>query len=708
MLDEKKYVVHSFFKYFSQYRQDPIAIYGLGNNTKLLLDRFADFHIVALMDAEKTGEVIWGLPVIDMEEAHRRKIKMILILSKAINVPIIYSRIQDACLAYQIPVFDINGKEITTAVARKKKNLPPYYQESNQEMLVKKIQQADVVSFDIFDTLLIRNVLDPTEVFSEVERKAKRLGIIDRTMELRKERIAAEHELYLETNPTIHEIYNRLVQKQKLSEIQASDLKQMEIDTEKEGLSARQQMENLVRLAKQQGKIVCCVSDMYWTKEMLEQLLHEKGFIFDHIFVSCEFRVSKCNGLYEVVRSCFPGKRILHLGDHEEADIRMAKVYGIDETFQIFSGARMAEDSAVCELLDLAKQEQDRREIGAFIATQFRDPFLFEKTGGKCRIASCYEIGYTFLEPMLTCFLDWLIEEMEQASMDFLILSARDGWIIKRMLDEVKASGRIKFQYRYVYLSRLACTLAGVDSADDIRYVAGLPYQGSVEEMLEKRFRLSGKNRMERMPGESDYHYIRRHETMILKRAKTYRKQYCDYLTQIGIHPDQRIAIFDFISSGTCQLWLENILQRKLLGLYFGRIFVQRKEHLAIKTLYEPVCVYESYSPKILENYYFMENIMSSPEPTLSCLGENGKLIFEEESRSDRQIFEMQEIHRGILDAMKKRTGKAEKGEISPAIADFLVSCLQFQYSVTEIPYFKDNRLMDSFSNLDIDIRKMM
>ena len=47
----------------------------------------------------------------------------------------------------------------------------------SEHVLQHLIDVHDVISFDIFDTLLMRTVLDPTDVFEIVEKRAERHGI---------------------------------------------------------------------------------------------------------------------------------------------------------------------------------------------------------------------------------------------------------------------------------------------------------------------------------------------------------------------------------------------------------------------------------------------------------------------------------------------------------------------------------------------------
>lgn len=709
MISEKKYVISMFYKHFKRYKTEKIAIYGLGKNTKELLDAYPEYKIVALMDEVKEGEVAWGLPIVNCDQANEMGIKRILILARSSNVPIIFQRIEKKCKKYGISVLDINGNELKKKQQdRWQYRCPKEYEQCTKEALEEKIKACEVVSFDIFDTLIMRKTLYPTDIFIIVEKKAKERGIIPVSYNFYKERINTERELYLEKNPTISDIYNRMTHNGSISDETANLLQLMEIEEEKEQLTAREEMKEIVRATINMGKIICCTSDMYLPSNILKEVLFSKGFEeFDRIIVSCEHGVSKCNGLYNVLQEVYSDKTILHIGDNLEADILMSQKYGIKDNFQIYSVLKMLTDSSVNELLDYTDCIENRNGIGAFIAKQFQNPFIFKETRGKCTINSCYQLGHDFVEPLIACFVRWLLEEVKENHIGQVILGARDGWLIKEMLDILSERYNLIVNYEYVHTSRTSCTLAGMESHRDILYAASLTFSGSVEEMLRKRFQLKPTEILKRNVDESDEDYILRHADIILSNSKKYRKNYNKHIMQKGIDVNKKIAFFDFISSGTCQLWLENILDKKLCGLYFMRVYDERKEKLNIKSMFEPSCVYEEQKYRIMDNYYFMENIMSSPEPTLLYLGEGGKLIFKQESRTQKQIDDMLEIQQGILDAFKERISRKNDEYLSKELSDFILCLVRKEYSDLKINYFENNILIDEFCNREFELKKM-
>ena len=105
MISEQEYVITSFRKHFQRFQDKGIVVYGLGKNTEVLLDALRDeYHFIGLMDGVRTGETVYGLPVLTVDEAQERGVGVILILARAANLSIIYPRIAADCERYGIPV----------------------------------------------------------------------------------------------------------------------------------------------------------------------------------------------------------------------------------------------------------------------------------------------------------------------------------------------------------------------------------------------------------------------------------------------------------------------------------------------------------------------------------------------------------------------------------------------------------------------------
>ena len=120
---------------------------------------------------------------------------------------------------------------------------------STDEKIIKSIQDAEVVSFDIFDTLVKRNVSKPTEVHRLVERtfyKQKGKAI----QNYKQCRVSAEKKarrLILKEEVTLDEIFFYLELEE---ETQKEQLKRIEMDTEISVCCANQRLKKIYEIAR--------------------------------------------------------------------------------------------------------------------------------------------------------------------------------------------------------------------------------------------------------------------------------------------------------------------------------------------------------------------------------------------------------------------------------------------------------------------------
>jgi FMN phosphatase YigB (HAD superfamily) len=318
MINEQEYIISEYQKNFAGLQGHNLAIYGIGKNTQIILEKFNTDNIIGLMDETRTGDTIYGKRVISMDEAAVLGVDTIIIVARASNILIIYQRIADACQKNSITVYDINGR-LVQSVAVDKKSFDGYA-DMSRATLQQKIDCADVVSFDIFDTLVMRRTLYPSDIFKFVEKRT--------SVGFAKRRIKAETDLYCEgRQPNIYDIYAHL------QDVEPC----LEIDLESEYLVRREDMCEMLLYAVNCGKRVYLVSDMnlpgYIINSLLDKL--EISVCSENILVSCDYGVSKSSGLFAELRKKVGMAKILHIGDNWEADIQSAARYGIDDTFYI-------------------------------------------------------------------------------------------------------------------------------------------------------------------------------------------------------------------------------------------------------------------------------------------------------------------------------------------------------------------------------------
>ena len=702
MVDEANFVEEMFRKNFS--KEENLVIYGLGNNTRNVINRCPEYKIVGLMDRNRTGEMEWGKKILSLEEVNHLGVKKILIIATSANVPVIYRRIAEKCKEYNILVYDINGN--LQSIVENKYEVDPFYSSHGFDEAKKAIDSCDVVSFDVFDTLLVRDLLYPTDVFELVEERINTLLPLD--FKYSTIRIKAEMELYKSGNPRIEDIYDKIKENTGVAHRTVSKLMIMEVEEEKKHIFARRKMIDLVRYAHCKGKTVCCTSDMYLSKSIIKELLTECGFddVFDDYYVSCEYGKSKNNGLFEVVKEKYKDKRILHIGDNYDADIKSADLCKIDRIFQVASPLKMLSDSSMCHLLNYDGDLYERSEIGRLISHLFNDPFLFAKTEGKCCVNDNYTLGYFFIEPIIASFVEWMINLCKEDGINSLLLGSRDGFIIQKVLEIRGQYIKNNLNFSYFYASRYACTLAGLRNKEDVIYAYKMAFDGSPDEMLKKRFGLSDDEIEKNDMDQSDESYLDRYIPLILKKSHGYREYYRRYIENCGVQ-GAKVGFFDFVSSGTCQLWLENIWPEfDWNGYYFVRNLDPYKEKLKINSFFKPGYVSEKQS-KLFRNYIFMENIMTSYEPTVHGFTYEGKVVFEEHNQNKTDQKKLSQVHQGILDAYRSRILNNLRFP-GRDMADDILDLLNPKYSVIDADFFENNTLFDEFCNRSFDLKTVI
>ena len=196
-----------------------------------------------------------------------------------------------------------------------------------------RAKEYDVISFDIFDTLIYRDVGSPENIFDYISDEAKRRGIsIDHFKEKRilAERIVRRN--YCENEITLNDIYHFFMVNHKLEKESVETLKEIEIVEEKKHCFSRSKMQTIYENAVGKKRIII-TSDMYLEADVIRQILAQAGIrSFDKLYLSSHYGMTKRSGkLFErliVEENVLPNK-IVHIGDNPISDYLSAKKNGL-------------------------------------------------------------------------------------------------------------------------------------------------------------------------------------------------------------------------------------------------------------------------------------------------------------------------------------------------------------------------------------------
>lgn len=197
------------------------------------------------------------------------------------------------------------------------------------DAVVEALKDYDIISFDVFDTLIFRPLARPTDAFAFVGEKLGMLNFRDIRIEAEQN---ARFECFGKNNHMevrFSEIWDKLSEDTGLDSENGMEL---EWETELSLCYANPFMLEVWNRLEQLGKKRIIVSDMYLSHDQIETLLIKNGFEgAEKIYVSCEYGISKANGkLYNLVKNDFSYCKMIHVGDNPVSDVNNARKAGLD------------------------------------------------------------------------------------------------------------------------------------------------------------------------------------------------------------------------------------------------------------------------------------------------------------------------------------------------------------------------------------------
>jgi FMN phosphatase YigB (HAD superfamily) len=196
----------------------------------------------------------------------------------------------------------------------------------------------DVVSFDVFDTLLVRPVLEPNDLFRLVGLRAAADGLLTDFATLRPRAEALARRRLRERDPARDEpdmasVHAALADLAGLSADTIARLASLEVSVERRILRPRPALCALFETARRLGRRILVVSDSCADPAFVAERLREAaGLVPDHLHVSSTTGLTKASGrLFAAIRDDLglDPARWLHIGDNDLSDGRRPRELGI-------------------------------------------------------------------------------------------------------------------------------------------------------------------------------------------------------------------------------------------------------------------------------------------------------------------------------------------------------------------------------------------
>ncbi len=494
---------------------------------------------------------------------------------------------------------------------------------ADRARVLEEIDRHDIISFDVFDTLLKRTVLWPRDVFGIVEEQTGIEGFADNRYEIQ----TACPQFSLD------EIYDSLRERCGYDGRTAETLRRTELQTETAVILPRAGVVELYEHARKKGKTVILTSDMYLPDGFLRELLENNGITgYSALYVSCQFGMLKHEGLFgEVLKRCGSGRTVLHIGDDPFSDCVSAREAGLD-AFYVPGCRDMAVKNGYEEAVRMCRSLTDRKLLGLSIALGFDDPFGLDPD-------TC--IADMVVAPLTIGYLQWAAGRLAEKDCGLFLLSSRDGWLL------LDAYRRLSRRYpgqlpacRYFYTSRHAAFLTVMDDPEQVRQSVDLSdYEDDPPGLLRRQFCLPA-DQLQPWRGESAEEYYHMHEPQIRAAAGKFRENYRRYLQQEGIE-GKKCALMDLFAMGRTQMMLEEHAADEMDGYYVGAPQYVYGHARNIRYYFDEDLI--DFNTEMKIEVYF-----TSMEPALDHIDEQGRPVFAEEVRNRTFMDRIEKIHERV------------------------------------------------------------
>ena len=677
--------------------QKDIVIYGLSTETQRVLKEWdGKYNVIGLLDGYKSEGSQFGYPILDIKDILKKENVVIVVVARPGSCKAIMRRIGASCSENNIAVFDVRGKDLLaeSKVVYDFANTECYFKEN----LIQQIRKVEVVSFDLFDTLIARNILWFEDLVEIIEQKLHNKGVDIK--EFVQKRISLEKKLSCGRSPKLEEIYAELLKDLNVEDFNAFELAELEYRTDCELICPRKDMIGLIHQIKKLGKSVYITTDSYYTKQQIEFLLKQNGIDeIDGVIVSCEYDTKKTEKLFEKLIEEAGTSRIIHIGDDIASDIESAMAWGL-KSFHIYNTEELLDKVGGLGLISDNMNLSDRIRIGMFKTRLFNSPFQFEDSEKKITIKDVEDLGYLFIAPIILDFVEWFSEQVDKYKLKNIWFSARDGYLIQKvftlMFPDTKSD--------YFLTSRISAIRAGVESMSDVKYVDDMKYCGGVEDNLKIRFGIEAEKIDPRNVEEKNIGLMR-YAKVILKVSREKRINYQKYIEKLNVK-EGGIAFFDFVAKGTCQMYIERLLKNPIKGLYFLQLEPEymKNKKLDILPFYTEK---ERDKSAIYDNYYILETILTSPAASVEEFDQKGNAKYAKETRNDKDINCIEQVQNGILEYVNKYLSilPYNKWEVNKKLDEVFLSLI---HNVNINNDFTELLIEDPFFNRTTDVKDIL
>lgn len=338
------------------------------------------------------------------------------------------------------------------------------------DKLKKELSKYEYISFDIFDTLIIRNLQEPSDLFKLVENEYNNHNKIKihNWYTTRKKAESEAREISKKEEITIDDIYHQINLDDEIKE----KLKKIEIEIEIKVCEKNERVYKIYELCKIIGKKIIITSDMYLNKKIIEKILNKNDIQYYKLYLSSDIQLTKNTGTifkYIISDLNIANRNLIHFGDNKKSDYINARLNGIK--------------SILIEKKNYLNFENFK---DVTIENKFNYNVLKSFINNKKNIEKDYywQAGYEIFGPLLYGYSKWLESEFVKNKFDKIYFLSRDGYIMQKAFELCS-----DIKTKYIYASRRALIVPTIwmyDNFEELKNNMFLPRKISVKSFLKK------------------------------------------------------------------------------------------------------------------------------------------------------------------------------------------------------------------------------
>lgn len=340
------------------------------------------------------------------------------------------------------------------------------------EILLKykdKLNKYNYVSFDIFDTLLLRTVDKPQDIFLKLGYEAIQKGYSKKNLtpfEFQQIRVISQNKAFekhrnrcqnnkVDNEISLIDIYNEIPKN--IGDL--NELMKLEIGVEIKHTYLNPVIYSLLKYLHSKGKTIFLISNMYLSYNEIKDILLGNEFDFPlikELVVSSEIGINKTSGkLFEHVLNKYGINKneIIHIGDNYNSDIQGAKKAGIEAIkYDVSVQDNTSIDIEKYKYGNVLSEIKSLRKITRNLTINYNEEEKF-----------WFQFGSSIVGPVFTLFCDYVIDRAIEDNINIIKPFMREGVILEPLLKKSAKQKKYDCHIKSLYASRASTLNPSID-----------------------------------------------------------------------------------------------------------------------------------------------------------------------------------------------------------------------------------------------------